>query len=161
MCHTSSTRTQTDDPGRTMDPGRLTERDSPRSNRSRVAATSAYDAANAQEIKVFRATRSNIEQIGPIISGFGVRVPGGAQTPRSRRCPGLLHVPCAPLTHHFPDSPRRVHPRALGRHGLLGLPLTVTVRHITSVRIGDAFADSTSRPALSSQPSHRLEARHA
>jgi len=39
--------------------------------RSRVAATSAPDAANAQEIKVFRATRSDIEQISPIISGFG------------------------------------------------------------------------------------------
>ncbi|HEU4948651.1 MAG TPA: hypothetical protein VFT31_16000, partial [Kribbella sp.] len=30
-----------------------------------------------QEIKAFRATTSNIEQIGPIISGLGVRLSPG------------------------------------------------------------------------------------
>ena len=39
-----------------------------------------------------------------------------------------------------------------------GLQVIVTVRHITSLRIGADFSESSSWPPLSSQPSHRLEA---
>ena len=42
--------------------------------------------------KGFRSTSTNDDQPQLEISGFGVRVPGGAQKPRSRECPGLLHV---------------------------------------------------------------------
>jgi hypothetical protein len=41
------------------------------------------------------------------ISGFGVRVPGGAHQPRSGHCPGLLHLSSAPFTHLFPLGGRR------------------------------------------------------
>jgi hypothetical protein len=99
------------------------------------------------------------------ISGFGVRVPGGAQKPRSQRRPGFLHARSAPLTHHFPGSQRQTDPSALapplpseGPDGLFGLHLIVTVRHITSVRSVADFSDSPRRQALSRQPSHRLEA---
>jgi hypothetical protein len=99
------------------------------------------------------------------ISGFGVRVPGGAQKPRSRKCPGLRHVVSALFRHSFAECPLRAHPSGsvsrptreqLGRAS--GIHLTVTMRHITSVRIVAAAPDPAARPTLSSQPKHRLEA---
>jgi hypothetical protein len=99
------------------------------------------------------------------ISGFGVRVPGGAQKPRSRECPGPRCVCCVPFTSLFASVQLRAEPSlAVSRRcrerssQLSDLHLIVTVRHITSVRIVAVFSDSPPRPALSSQPSYRLEA---
>jgi hypothetical protein len=56
-----------------------------------------------------------------LISGFGVRVPGGAQQPRSRECPGLLHLPSPPFTHPFPLGRRRlVRSAVLPPRGVVG-----------------------------------------
>jgi hypothetical protein len=51
--------------------------------------------------KSFRSSSTNGDQPHPEISGFGVRVPGGAQTPRSQQWPGLLHVHRTPLFDAF------------------------------------------------------------
>jgi hypothetical protein len=85
---------------------------------------------------------ANIEQDRPIISGFGVRVPGGAHQPRSRQCPGLCCSCSGPQTNHFPGRRHRTSPltAAVSPAGtqLAASPtlhLIVTVRHLTSACI--------------------------
>jgi len=51
--------------------------------------------------KSFRSSSTNGDQPQLEISGFGVRVPGGAQKPRSRRWPGFLHAHRSPLIRRF------------------------------------------------------------
>ena len=112
---------------------------------------------------------ASIEQLGPIISGFGVRVPGGAQQPRSQQCPGFLHVLSGPLTDHLAQRLLRAESPlteaghtsavALARSGhLSSLHPIVTVRHITSLRIVAVFSDSPHSPPLSSHQPPTLEA---
>jgi hypothetical protein len=57
---------------------RLTGRDSTGNVRNRAAASNPDLTTNAQVRAQFRTVTSNVEQTSPIISGFGVRVPGGA-----------------------------------------------------------------------------------
>jgi hypothetical protein len=99
-------------------------------------------------------------------SGFGVPVPGGAQQPRSGHCPGLLHVPSGPLTNHFAGRPLLAESQATepvaatGPAGeQIGHPCQPSLdRDCASHRIDPASAVSPPGQALSSRPSHNLEA---
>jgi hypothetical protein len=64
------------------------------------------------------------------ISGFGVRVPGGAQTPRSRECPGLCRLSSATFTRPFAFAQLRSEASARGpaRSFLVSRP------HLDSIR---------------------------
>ena len=77
----------------------------------------ANSAPNTQEIEEFRATTGDTEQVGPIIGGFGVRVPGGAPASRPRQtsqsAPGPL---CFPRILYASLSPR---PSSNGRSSSL------------------------------------------
>jgi hypothetical protein len=59
--------------------------------------------------ETFRESLAGSGHRGRQISGFGVRVPGGAQKPRSREWPGLLHARRTPFIRRFQPhvSPRR------------------------------------------------------
>ena len=92
--------------------------------------------------KSFRAPSTTDERHRVEISGFGVRVPGGAQKPRSREsAPGLLHVRRALFTHSFAGRPLRTDSlrataaltRERATHTFSPHPIQ-TVRHITSLR---------------------------
>jgi hypothetical protein len=114
---------------------------------------------------LFRHSVRSDGHSGLLISGFGVRVPGGAHQPGSRRCPGLLHVSYYTFTTPFaagadPDAqPAPIRSRTGDRSGACSdLPVIVTVHHITSLRIGAAFSDSSPSPALSRHQPPTLEA---
>jgi len=99
------------------------------------------------------------------ISGFGVRVPGGAQKPRSQRWPGFLHTPSSTFTTPFAASSHlAARPTAARQHSRnrsddgSAPTLIVTVRHITPFRIASTFSDSRPRPALSRYQLPTLEA---
>ena len=103
--------------------------------------------------KSFRSSSTNRDQSRPEISGFGVRVPGGAQKPRSSRCPGLLHAHCVPFMSLFGPGAASWH-FILPSAGLRQvLRLIVTVRHITSLRIASLpnrrLVPTPGSPALS------------
>ena len=108
--------------------------------------------------KRFRALSAASGQPRMEISGFGVRVPGGAQKPRSRECPGFLHACRSSLTHLFAATTAEADLGNDGSDASRGLHLIVTVRHITTIRIVATIANPAPGPALSSQPRHRLEA---
>ncbi|MER7243182.1 hypothetical protein [Kribbella sp. NPDC000426] len=77
--------------------------------------------------KRFRSSSTNEDHAQLEISGFGVRVPGGAQKPRSQRGLGFF----MPAGHLLFDAFSR-HVSLADR--MCGLHLVVTVRHITRVR---------------------------
>ena len=115
--------------------------------------------------KSFRSSSTNDDHPQLEVSEFGVRVPGGAQKPRSRKRPGLLHVCYDPFTSLFAATPLPPELQLLtsalsggqARHPS-ELDLIVTMRHITSLRIVPTSSDPLRSQALSNQASHRLEA---
>jgi hypothetical protein len=100
-----------------------------------------HDTTKPAVYKRFRSSSTNDGHPQLEFSGFGVRVPGGAQKPRSRECPGLLHA-------RRTSSIRRFQPHVSLSDRTCWLHPIVTVRHITSVQDTSDLAELRTRRAL-------------